>query len=234
MTTVGIIGAGSFGNFLSDQLSSHFEVLTFNREKISNEKLSLVRKCKWLIVSIPLSSYDDVLIKIKSEISPDTIIIDVCSVKIAPEKIYSYILPNQQVVLTHPLFGPDSAKKSVSGHRLILCPQDSNSLNIEENKVKVFCESIGVEVVVMSTVEHDKLMAKLQGLTFFIARALDIYGVSELSVSTPSYSKLLDLAKLDKKQSDALFKTIEDGNPFSKEEREKFIKIAKEINKNLE
>lgn len=85
----------------------------------------------------------------------------------------------------------------------------------------------------MTNEEHDKRMAEIHALTFFIARALTKLDLQSEPFMTPSFQKLLDLVALDESHSEALFRTIENGNPFAADERKKFLDELNAIQSDL-
>ena len=58
-------------------------------------------------------------------------------------------------------------------------------------------------------------------------------GIHDVSLITPSFKKLLDLAELESHHSEELFKTIQTGNPYLAEIRSKFVDTAEGINADL-
>jgi prephenate dehydrogenase len=230
MKTIGIIGFGSFGKFLAEKLSPHVKILVYSYSGKENEwtaSLDEVVQADYLIPAIPLSAYETTLENIRHKIGTQTIVIDVCSVKEEPLRIIRSILPNQPVVSTHPLFGPESVIDSLEGHVLVLCPEDSDeAASIKLEKV---ADSLGLEVIKMSAEEHDTEMAVVQGLTFFIAHSLKELHLHKQKLSTPSFQKLLQLANLEKHHSDELFLTIQAGNDKTKQIRRQFIDLAEKL-----
>jgi prephenate dehydrogenase len=235
MKTIGIVGYGSFGKFLVDKLSGQFKVLVYSRRHQPGENIFVslddMAKTDFLILSIPLEAYEEYLTKLRSILTPNTVIVDVCSVKVKPIKIIRQILPDQPLLATHPLFGPESAAKSLKGHTLVICPEVSNKL-ASDRLVKLAKEQ-GLNVLVESAKIHDQQMATVHALTFFIARALDKYQLKSHKFDTPSYKRLLYLAELDTHHSDELFQTIETGNPYAKAARHKFINLMNDLDKSI-
>ena len=206
------------------------KVLTYSHSgRVSDWSASLdeVVQADFLIPAIPLDAYESTLKSIKNKISKNTVLVDVCSVKTEPIRIIRSILPDNRLVATHPLFGPESALDSLQGHSLVLCPADSDPEMLQ--KVEEFAKRLELEVISMSAVEHDDEMAVVQGLTFFIAHSLKDLKLHEQKLSTPSFQKLLDLAKLEKHHSNGLFFTIQAGNKQAKYIRRKFIALAEEL-----
>jgi prephenate dehydrogenase len=83
----------------------------------------------------------------------------------------------------------------------------------------------------MSAAAHDKLMAQVHALTFFLARGLSAYGLKANKFQTPSFQMLLDLVELDSKHSTELFETIEIGNPYAKQARADLLDKLNSIHK---
>lgn len=233
--TIGIIGNGSFGSFLVRKLTKRFKVLVHDPfdmpEKTYDASLEEISRCAFIILAIPIDAYRKVLPQLKPLITKDTTIVDISSVKTEPVQLLDELLPGQKRVVTHPLFGPQSAEKSYWGHVVIMCPSVSDPNSYA--KIKDFVISEGLAVVEKTPEEHDKEMAYAQGLTFFLARALLKTGVHDVSLHTPSFKKLLDLAELESHHSEELFKTIQQGNPYVSEIRKTFLKEAQDLDKSL-
>lgn len=230
MKSVGIIGFGSFGQFLAEKLDPYVDVTVFSYSGKANKwaaSLETVVASDFLILAIPLDAYEHTLDEIRDKLSPSTVVVDVCSVKEQPLQIIKRMLPNQPMVATHPLFGPESAKDSLVGQTLVLCPEGSDEAalkSIEQAAIK-----LGLKVVKMSANEHDREMATVHGLTFFIAHALKDLKLHEQKLSTPTFEKLLQLANVERHHSQELFYTIQAGNAQTDEVRKRFIELCKKL-----
>ncbi|HSX44586.1 MAG TPA: prephenate dehydrogenase [Candidatus Saccharimonadales bacterium] len=236
MRTIGIIGYGSFGKFLAEKLDGQAKVVIYSRRHQPGESifvdLTSIAEVDYLILSIPLSVYQEYLVKLKPLLNKQTVIIDVCSVKVEPIKLIKRFLPNQPVIATHPLFGPESAGESLKGHTLVICPELSDK-TVTPKLIKL-AKSQGLEILLESADVHDQQMATVHALTFFIARALDKFDLKSHQLDTPSYKRLLYLAELDKHHSPELYATIQSGNPYAKPVRHKLLEIMIKLNSQLE
>ena len=232
--SVGIIGYGSFGSFLARKLDKRVNVKVFSPNndvpKSWTASFDQVAMCDYVIPAIPLSAYEEVLLKLQKITPETTIIVDICSIKERPIELIQKYLPGNPLIATHPLFGPESAEKSLKGFPIILC-EESHDAPLE--LVKIFLGSLGLDCKIMTAAEHDHLMAKLQSLTFFLARALERIGVKDLPIMTPSYMKLVSLADLEQHHSDELFKTIQAGNKFAKPMREQLLNELNALHKEI-
>lgn len=234
MKSVGIIGYGHFGKLLADKLQHHFQVRVYSASSKQNpwtSTLAEVAQSDYVALSLPLAKYKEVCQQLKPLLKADSVIIDVCSVKEESSTIIKKVLPDHRLLSTHPLFGPESAADSVKGHTIVLCPDMSDPDALKD--CQKFCESVGLKIVCMSSQEHDKEMALVHGLTFFIARALKDFDLDSTQLNTPSFRKLMSLAELEQHHTKELFITIQRGNPNTDAVRKQFIERAVELQKLL-
>lgn len=233
MKTVGILGAGSFGIFLAKKLDPYVTVRVSSTSGKGGKWAATqaeVGQCDYLILSIPLDAYESVLETLP--IAPDTVIVDVCSVKQTPVEIIKSIKPHHKIVATHPLFGPESAQDSLEGHTIVLCPDASDEIELQN--IAAFSKHNGLDVVEMSAENHDEEMAVVQGLTFFVSKALHEIGIHHQTLETPSFKRLRHLAELDTHHSDELFYTIQAGNPQAKAVRKRFIEAIQDVDRRIQ
>lgn len=234
LPSIGIIGFGSFGKFLAEKLSSYARVMVYSPSGTAcswSASLQDVARAEYIIPAIPLESYETMLGEIKPLLSTKAVIVDVCSVKEKPIQILKSVLPNQPIVATHPMFGPESASASFDGHTLVMCAEDSFTDAYE--CIKSFATSIGLKVVEVSAIEHDKEIAIVQGLTFYIARSLKNMDIENQLLHTPSFQRLLNLVALEQDHSQQLFETIQLGNKYTAKVRSDFLAAALSINESL-
>jgi prephenate dehydrogenase len=230
MKSVGIIGFGSFGKFLAEKLSSYAHVSVYSHRGIASSwaaELEQVVNSDYVILAIPLQHYESVVEKIRPYLLPGTVIVDVCSVKVKPITTLKRLLPQQPIVATHPMFGPQSASESLKGHTIIMCPESSAKRPYDE--IRAFCQSVGLEVVQLSADEHDQEIAVVQGLTFFVARALSNMGLHSQQLYTPSFGRLLNLVELEEHHSKELFELIQNDNSHAAKVRERFVTKVDEL-----
>lgn len=240
--TFGIIGYGSFGKLLNGVLRNYGEVSVYVRNL--NQKPNLKEEANFVsfeeaasaqvvILAVGLSSLDEASKRLAEYISEDTIVVDVSSVKIKPKEILDKNLGGKcRLLYTHPLFGPQTVENGkVAGKTIVVCPFDFNGkekiMDFIENKMKL-------KVIEMTPENHDKEMAWVHALTFFVGRGLMKLEPPKSSLTTGYYQKLLDLVELENKHSIELFNTVERGNPYAAEIREKFINELRTIDKEIE
>lgn len=231
MKTVGIIGYGSFGEFLCTALRTSVSLKVYDPQKhvpaSLKSSIEEVAACDYVVLAVPLDAYESVVSSIAPKLSRQSVVVDISSVKSEPMRLLNMLLPSAKKVFTHPLFGPQSAADSLHGHVLVMCPEvsDPEAFAI----LKDFATKLGLKVIEKTTEEHDREMAYAQGLTFFVARALMKSNIHDIELRTPSFKKLLDLAELESHHSDDLFRTIQLGNTFTRKVRASFARQVAEL-----
>jgi prephenate dehydrogenase len=238
ITSIGIIGFGSFGRFAASKIPENLTVRVYETKPIDNLPNSVeqvdfatVATSDVIILAIPLSAYPEVLEQLSSVISPDSVVVDICSVKVKPSQyVHKYLAGHKNLLITHPLFGPRSAQGSLENHQLIV----TECVGERAEKIVAFCKNTWkLNVLESTSEEHDKSMALIHALTFFVGRGLSDMNLDDVPYETPSYKMLKDLISLDRSHSDELFNTIELGNPFAVDARERLIETFTTLNDDL-
>lgn len=241
--SLGIIGLGQFSQFIIPHLKPHFSrIVVSNRSDKSKIATKLgvkfvtieeAAKQNTVILAMSISEIKNVAKQIKKHIAPNTIVMDVCSVKIYPLKTLQQILPDKTKILgTHPLFGPQSGKNGLNKLQIILCPVTTNKAEL--NEIKNIFIKMKLNVIISTPDEHDKTMAYTQALTrFFAQAAIKTLPKINFRFSTPSAKKMIDLMDIVRYDSKKLFRDIEVLNPYAKKMRAELLKNLNQINKKL-
>lgn len=229
---IGIVGYGSFGSFAAKVLSPYAKIYIYDKDtSVSTITLNELGAMDAVLLAVPLNSYKDVLQSLKPLLKPDTLVIDICSVKVPSRDAVLEVLPNHpNILIAHPLFGPQSAAKGARGHDMIVTDVIGDKAKA---CVTLFKQVMGLKIHTMTAEEHDKAMAYLHVLTFFIARGLSDMKLPDISFKTPSFSILQELIDLDHLQSNELFSTIQKGNPYGQEVRKDFISKLTSLEESL-
>jgi prephenate dehydrogenase len=136
-------------------------------------------------------------------------------------------------VATHPLFGPQSGKNGITGLTIVVWP-----VRIDPDayiKLKSFLhDELHLRVIERSPQEHDREMAYVQALTFFIGRALGKLEIPDLQLKTATYQHLLDVKHIVNNDTDDLFYTIQHENPLADDVREAFLQSLHNIESDLQ
>ena len=237
---IGIIGFGHFGRFIASHLNKTNKV--FVSDKINKyreaQKIGVIFCSQKevvskdiLILAVPTFELKNLLIKIKPHLKKETIVIDICSVKILPCKLMKNILSHNEVIGTHPLFGPQSGNHGIKDMKIVVCPvrASSNSLN----KIKKILNKLGLRIIESSPKEHDKAMASSHALMHFIARSFINIGITNQEIKISSLDKALEIVDIFKYDSSQLFRDVQNFNPFAKKIRKRFIREIMKIEKEL-
>jgi prephenate dehydrogenase len=243
--TFGIVGYGHFGAFFARTLAAHglrVSVTDADPSKFSTESANGVRatsldevaRCEVVVVAVPAASLESVLAALRDRVEPSTVVMDVVSTKArATELLASVLDPEQQLLATHPLFGPPSTELVQPGDRLVV----TFSRGTRAEALSRFLASrLALQVIAVDAVEHDKAMAYMQALPFFIARALDSLDFDHFrdDLEIPSFHKLAEIAKIERHHSPEMFETAQLSNPYARDARERFLEILRDLHESLQ
>ncbi|MFK7900579.1 MAG: prephenate dehydrogenase/arogenate dehydrogenase family protein [Cyclobacteriaceae bacterium] len=240
MKSLGIIGFGSFGQFIAKHLHPFFTITVFNRSDKSEDakrlnvaygSLEEVASKDIVIYCVPVQFLEDTLRKTASFLQPRAVAVDVSSVKVKPLKLMKEILPSSvEIIGTHPLFGPQSGKRGIEGLRCMVCSDDSDH---KRCVIDFLATNLKLTVLERSAEKHDQQMAYVQALTHFIGRAVDNMNIPDTDQKTNAYQYLLDIKTTLGQDSWELFKTIEQENPFAKQVRIDFLNELTSLDEQL-
>jgi len=223
---IGIIGYGRFGQFAAERLRKDFRVVVYDRKRVRCPKgirrgtLEEVASTPVLLLCVPISEIPRTCLEIKPCLTPGQLIIDTCSVKEKPLQELARLLPRFVEILgTHPLFGPDSARNGIRGLKIVLCPVRCRRVS----KIKAWLETKGLKVIVTTPARHDFEMARTQALFHFLARGVAETGIRVGRLSTPGPAKLFDDFRDVQNDSLQLFQDLHRMNRFSAPMRKQLI-----------
>ena len=234
--TIGIIGFGRFGKVLYRLLKDDFRIAIFTRSKkaykgfplkkttfIAKKPKELYENAQTVFYCVPIREFEKVIISHRKYLENHTLI-DVLSVKTHPYKVFKRYLKhtNATAILTHPMFGPDSAKESFKGLPLVMHNFNANKTTYEF--WKKFFISKGIKIVELTPFEHDKMAAYSQGITHFIGRLLQKFGLKSTPIDTLGAKKLQEVMEQTCNDTWELFYDLQNFNPYTKTMRIKFGK----------
>lgn len=236
MKSLGLIGFGQFGQLAAGVLKSHFDVLVADpapgAEAIARGigvgfgPMEDAASRDVVVFAVPVVTMQAVFAAAAPHLKAGALAIDVGSVKMLPARWMVELLPaHVDLVATHPLFGPQSAKPGLAGLRFVVCPVRGE----RHERVAAFGRSLGLTVTVTSPEEHDREMAYVQALTHLIGRSLVNLGIPDEMLKTPSYQHLLELCSLIGADTFELFTAIQTQNPYAAEVVEAFVGEARSL-----
>lgn len=237
--SLSIIGLGNFGSFVASSIPKDqgLEVIAHDVRDVEVDPdikivdLGRAALADVVVLAVPLEKYESVLVPLSTLIGRNSLLIDVCSVKREPGRLIRKYLPDHpNVLLTHPLFGPRSAISGLAGHKLAV----TFSKGKKAEQVLSECQKLGIEIQRMGATRHDRIMANVHALTFFVAYSLEKMGIeADIDLFTPSYQMLLDLSGFSRSSSPELFRTVQQGNPYAREARKRLMDAFHEVEAEL-
>lgn len=236
MKSLGLIGFGQFGQLAAGVLKSHYDVLVTDTAPgaaaaardigVGFGSLAEAAAREVVVVAVPVAAMRGVFAAMAPHLKPGALVIDVGSVKMLPAQWMTEILPaHVDIVATHPLFGPQSARTGLEGLRLVVCPIRGE----RHEKVAAFGRALGLTVTITTPEEHDREMAYVQALTHLIGRSLVNLDIPDEQLKTPSYQHLLELCGLIGADTFELFTAIQTQNPFAAEVVGAFVDQARSL-----
>ena len=225
---IGIVGFGRFGQFIGKELSYYgFNVCCTSRKDYSNicknigiKYLSfdnfIKEKVDIVILATSILSFEDVVKKFDKSYWKDKIVTDVLSVKEYPFSIMKkYIGTN--ILLTHPMFGPDSAKYSWKNKKFVYWFHNIfyDKTNII-NQYLDFWKKKGCSLIELQPIQHDLITANSQLITHFVGRSIPDFKFEANDISTDGFKSLLNIKEHSKNDSFDLFKALAIKNNYSK------------------
>jgi len=239
--TIGIIGFSRFGQLLAKILKPYGEVYVWNRSDKSQDaknlgvklvELEKVCQCDWIFVAVAISATEAMIKKIAPVVKKGSLVMDVCSVKVLPAKwLHAYLPQEVEIMATHPMFGPDSAKEGTNDLQWVICPLRISSERLEE--VYKVLRSLGINIIKTTPEDHDQQTAVSLALVHFIGRGLEEFGIKDQQIKTLGFERLLKVNETVTHDSFGLFLDMQRFNPYTKKSRKKFIKALKKVNRKI-
>jgi prephenate dehydrogenase len=239
MLNLGLIGFGRFGQFAAKHLRSHVHMFVWDIRDQRKMAASLgltwgtleeAASCQAVLLAVPIAEMPVVLAQIMPHLRPGALLMDVASVKLLPvEWMMEVAPPEVDVIGTHPLFGPGSGRSGIEGMTVVLCPARTT----RTQRVQEFLAKLGLRVIIATPEEHDRQMAWAQALTHFLARGLDLAGVADQELKTPSFEKLLSVVSTLCQDAPELFHDMQNHNPFAAEIRARLMDALKKLESQL-
>lgn len=228
---IGIFGLGAFGRLMATTLSPYFRILVCDpapgaqkyarRHNMEVVDTARCAAADYVILAVPVQMMAQVADRIAPLLHAGTTVIDVASVKLSVARMLVERLPaHVDILCTHPLFGPQSARHGVAGHRIALCPVRCRRVRRIE---QFLTGTLELQVVRTTPETHDQDMAVVQGLTHLIARALREMGPLPTNLTTKSFALIAQAVDQVGRDSQQLFDAIEHENPFAAPVRERFL-----------
>ncbi len=232
-----IIGFGRFGKLLYKILRSEGKIFILDKKQNTAKDKQInyagLRSMDWIILAVPISSLEKILQAIKPFLRPGSLVMDVCSVKVYPVKLMKKYLPaDVDILATHPLFGPDSAKYGFKGLSMVFCP--IRIKNSQYLSVRRIFQNLKIKCIKMTPAAHDREAAISLSLVHFLGRGLGKIGIKSQQVSTLGFERLLSVNETVTNDTWRLFRDMHKYNPYAATARRKLLSALVKLDKNLQ
>ena len=187
-----IIGCGLIGSSLARAIKKYNlseKIVSSNRSDIVNKKVlelkmvndsssdtqKMAKDSDLIIIATPLSSYENVILKIKNSLKSGTILTDVGSVK---ERVISLIekdIPKDvSWIPSHPIAGteesgPESGFSELFKNRWCILTPSKKAKEKDINILKSFWKKIGSKVDIMDAKQHDYILSITSHIPHLVA-----------------------------------------------------------------
>jgi prephenate dehydrogenase len=200
MKTLGLLGLGAFGRLMAKHLAAHVDMAACDPSPqaeafarghgIAFVPLAEAARRDIVVIATPVEKMREAARAVRPHLQPGAIVMDVGSVKMLPAQILQEELPpDTEIICTHPLFGPQSARDGLVGLKIAVCPLSGN----RSRKVLDFLGGVlGLDVIVTTPEAHDRDVALAQGLTHMIAKVLTEMEPLPDRITTRSFDLLID------------------------------------------
>lgn len=234
-----IIGYGRFGRFAARHLRDRYNVVVADVKPIPRPDKGITRvsleeaaSCRIVVLATPINSLPGVVKAISPHLARHSLVCDVCSVKELPIRWMKKLLPSSVSILgTHPLFGPDSASRSLRARTIILCP-----VRISDHKFRSaqsVLSELGLHVRDLTPAVHDRLMASSLFLTQLVGRALTRLHLPQPAISTKNYLFLHHIMTTSRSDTFELFHDMYRYNRFARQIPSQFIRELRRLHLRL-
>ncbi|MEQ1953025.1 prephenate dehydrogenase [Mesorhizobium sp. CN2-181] len=239
--TIGIIGFGAFGQLIARHLRPYFRMCAHDPVPglqpiaeglgVALTGLDTAARCPVVVLATPVGRLQEIVEAVAPHIRPGTLVLDVGSVKRGPAEIMKRGLPEHaEIVATHPLFGPQSARNGIAGLKIAICPIRGRRCF----RLAAFLRHrLRLDVIMTTPEDHDREAATVQGLTHLIAKVLVQMEPLPKRMTTKSFDLLLEAVNMVRHDAPEVFQAIERANPYSSGVRKRFFELASALNADL-
>ena len=157
-----------------------------------------VKQADVVLISVPIDDFERVVEQLSPYVRSGQVIIDITSVKVLPVAAMHKYIKTGLTLGVHPMFGPGA--QDIAGQNFVLTPTNDAERALA-GKVRQYLEARGARVTMMTSQEHDEMMAVILGLSHFIAlvSADTLLNIDKLGlmrgVSGTTYRVLLTLVE---------------------------------------
>ena len=187
-----IIGCGLIGSSLARAIKKHNlseKIVSSNRSDIVNKKVlelkmvndsssdtqKMAKDSDLIIIATPLSSYENVILKIKNSLKNGMILTDVGSVKERVISLVEKAIPKDvSWIPSHPIAGteesgPEAGFSELFKNRWCILTPSKKAKEKDINTLKSFWKKIGSKVDIMNAKQHDYILSITSHIPHLVA-----------------------------------------------------------------
>jgi len=202
-----IIGCGLIGSSLARAIKKNNlakKIVSSNRSEVTNKKVielkivndsssdtkKMVEDSDLIIIATPLSSYEEVILKIKDSLNNGAILTDVGSVKENIINLVEKNIPeNISWISSHPIAGteesgPESGFSELFKNRWCILTPTKKTKKEDISLLQTFWEKLGSKVDIMEAKQHDYILSITSHIPHLIA-----YNIVNTSLSIQDEKK---------------------------------------------
>jgi cyclohexadieny/prephenate dehydrogenase len=219
-----IIGCGLIGSSLARAIKKNKlaeKIVSSNRSNATNKKIielkiadesssdtkKMAKDSDLIIIATPLSSYEEVVLKIKDSLKNNVILTDVGSVKENIMNLVGKNIPSEIAwIPSHPIAGteesgPESGFSELFRNRWCILTPSKNSKQKDVNLLRTFWERVGSKVDIMDAKKHDYILSITSHIPHLIAynlvdTSLNIQREKETDIVKYSAGGLRDFTRI--------------------------------------
>jgi prephenate dehydrogenase len=226
-------GTGETGRWFARFYKKHgFDVVIWgiNRRKDIAEELGVqfaesldneIKTSDIVMISVPINVTENTIKEIAPKMPHGSLLMDITSIKTVPMDAMLKCAPSDVEILgTHPMFGPSIP--DIRGQVVIFTPVEGRCSRWLPVIMSLY-EDNGAHIEIMDAVQHDRMMAVVQGLTHFAYISIgSVFRELEFDVSksrrfmSPMYDIMLDLVGRILAQNPYLYAMIQMNPEVSK------------------
>lgn len=241
-SSLGLLGFGAFGQLMARHLQPHLRLVVCDPAQspqpdpsgqgLMPGDVAAVAACDIVVLAVPVDAMARAIASLRPHLRAGTVVLDVGSVKIEPARLLLQGLPEPvEIIGTHPLFGPQSARDGLAGLKIALCPIRGRSTG----RIAAFLRrTFALDVILTTPDAHDRDMALVQGLTHLVAKILVRMEPVPRRMTTRSFELLMQATEMVRHDAPGVFVAIERANPHARAVRERFFAHAQALTDALE
>jgi prephenate dehydrogenase len=237
---IGLIGFGAFGRLMARHLR-HLSLCAYDpalpagpvadMPDVMLTSLQAAARCPVVILAMPVNRLAETVAAVSPHLRQGALVLDICSVKVMPAEIMRQGLPDHvDIIATHPLFGPQSARDGIAGLKIAVCPIRGR----RGPRVAAFLRKVlGLQVIMTTPQAHDREAALVQGVTHLIAKVLVQMEPLPSRMTTRSFDLLMQAVDMVRHDAPEVFQAIERLNPYAGGVRRHFFDLAAALDAEL-